>query len=232
MSATNGTDAPTAVQAALDLLLAEAAATTRQRFLPGGEAIRLGAALARRPRALVRRGAGLGREIASVIDGTSERQPAREDQRFSDQAWSSSWALRRLMQGYLAVGEAVDGFISDAALGWADDRKLRFVAQNVVDALAPTNFALTNPQVLKAAIDTGGSNFVDGLRQLVRDVRRPPRLPRNVDQTKFKVGENLALSPGAVVVRSEGFELIQYRPATPEVRQTPLLIVPPMINKF
>jgi polyhydroxyalkanoate synthase len=232
MSIANGHDASTTTQVALDLVLAEAAATTRERFLPGREAIRLGAGLAQRPKAVARRGVDLGREIASVVAGSSERQPAREDRRFSDPAWASNWALRRLMQSYLAIGEAVDGFISDAALEWADDRKLRFVGQNLVDALAPTNIPLTNPQVFKTTIDTGGSNFVDGLRQLSRDVRRAPRLPRNVDETKFKVGENLALSPGAVVVRSDAYELIQYRPATPHVRQTPLLIVPPMINKF
>jgi poly[(R)-3-hydroxyalkanoate] polymerase subunit PhaC len=228
----NANGVPTATQVALDLVLAEAAASTRERFLPGREAVRLGAALARRPKAVVRRGAHLGREISGVLAGRSGRGPAREDRRFSDPAWSTNWALRRLLQGYLAAGETVDALLSDAALEWADDRKLRFVAQNLIDALAPTNFALTNPEVLKTAIDTGGSNFVDGLRQLAGDVRRPPRLPRNVDQSKFKVGENLALSPGAVVMRSEGFELIQYQPTTPEVRQTPLLIVPPMINKF
>jgi polyhydroxyalkanoate synthase len=232
MSTTNGHDASTATQVALDLVLAEAGATTRERFLPGREAIRLGLGLARRPKVAARRGVDLGREIASVLAGSSERQPARGDRRFSEPAWTSNWALRRLMQGYLAVGEAVEGFISDAALEWADDRKLRFVGQNLVDALAPTNFPLTNPEVLKAAIDTGGSNFVAGARQLARDVRQAPRLPCNVDETKFKVGENLALSRGAVVLRNEAFELIQYRPVTPEVRQTPLLIVPPMINKF
>ena len=232
MSTSNGYGAPRAAQVALDLLLAETTASPRERFLPGREAVKLGAALARRPKAVVQRTSHLGQQLADVLAGRSQRQPSREDRRFGDPAWMSNWALRRLLQSYLAVGEAVDGLISDAALQWADDRKLRFVAQNLVDALAPTNFALTNPQVLKAVIDTGGSNFLNGLRQLARDIRQPPRLPRNVDQTKFEVGENLALSPGAVVVRNEGLELIQYRPTTPAVRQTPLLIVPPMINKF
>jgi polyhydroxyalkanoate synthase len=137
-----------------------------------------------------------------------------------------------VLQAYLTVGERIDGLIAEAELGWDDDRKLRFATQNLVDALAPTNFALTNPEVLKTTIDTGGANFVSGARHLVRDIRKPPRLPRNVDTRRFKVGENLALSAGAVVVRDERFELIQYRPASPEVRETPLLIVPPMINRF
>jgi polyhydroxyalkanoate synthase len=216
----------------LDLLLSEASASTRELFLPGREAVKLGAALVRRPKTVARRGQRLGREIGDVVAGRSQRQPERGDRRFADPAWSTNWALRRLVQGYLAVGEAVDGFVSDAELDWADDRKLRFAAQNLVDALAPTNFALTNPEVLKATIDSRGRNFVRGLRQLTRDVRHPPRLPRNVDGSKFEVGGNLAVTPGAVVLRDEGVELIQYRPQTPEVRQTPLLIVPPMINKF
>jgi polyhydroxyalkanoate synthase subunit PhaC len=232
MSTGYGHGAPSAAQAALDLLLAEATASARERFVPGREAVKMAAALARRPKAVMQHGTRLGRELADVLAGRSQRQPSPEDRRFADPAWAGSWALRRLLQGYLAAGQAVDGLISDAALEWADDRKLRFMAQNLLDALAPTNFAVTNPQVLKAVIDTGGSNFLGGLRQLARDIRQPPRLPRNVDQAKFKVGENLALSPGAVVVRTGGFELIQYRPTTPEVRQTPLLIVPPMINKF
>jgi polyhydroxyalkanoate synthase subunit PhaC len=217
---------------ALDLLLSEASAGTRERFLPGREAVKLGAGLVRRPKTVVRRSLDLGRELGGVVAGRSPRTPPRGDRRFTDPAWTSNWALRRSVQGYLAVGDAVDGFISDAQLDWADDRKLRFAAQNLVDALAPSNIPLTNPEVLRAAIDSGGLNFVDGVRQLASDIRKPPRLPRNVDQGKFKVGENLALSRGGVVLRNEAFELIQYRPATAEVRGTPLLIVPPMINKF
>jgi polyhydroxyalkanoate synthase len=86
--------------------------------------------------------------------------------------------------------------------------------------------------VLKGTIDTGGRNFVRGARQFARDMREPPRLPANVDVSKFAVGRNLGLSPGAVVLRDERFELIQYRPTTPEVREVPILLVPPMINKF
>ena len=106
-------------------------------------------------------------------------------------------------------------------LEWSDDRKLRFIAQNVVDALAPANAPLINPEVLKEAIDTGGRNFVRGARLFVRDIREPPRLPANVDVSKFAVGRNLGLSPGAIVLRDERFELIHYKPATAEVREVP-----------
>ena len=114
---------------------------------------------------------------------------------------------------------------------WSDDRKLRFIAQRRRRAGA-ANAPLVDPEVLKEAIDTGGRNFVRGARLFVRDVREPPRLPANVDVSKFAVGRNLGLSPGAVVLRDERFELIQYKPTTAEVRKVPILLVPPMINKF
>ena len=225
-------DTPATAGAALDLLLTEAGLGTRERFLPGRETLRFVTRLARRPGRVVRRGSALTGELAKVVAGRSELKLPRGDRRFLDPAWSASWIYRRLLQAYLAVDATVDGVIGDAELDWADDRKLRFIAQNIVDALAPANAPLVNPEVIKGAIDTGGLNFVRGARQFARDMREPPRLPANVDVSKFAVGRNIGLSPGAVVLRDERFELIQYQPATPEVREVPILLVPPMINKF
>jgi polyhydroxyalkanoate synthase subunit PhaC len=218
--------------AALDLLLTEAGLSTRERFLPGRETLRFVTRLARRPGRVVRRSSALTEELAKVVAGRSELKPPRGDRRFLDPAWSDSWLYRRLVQAYLAVDETVDGVIDDAELDWTEDRKLRFIAQSIVDALAPANAPLVNPQVLKETIDTGGRNFVRGARQFARDMREPPRLPANIDVSKFAVGRNLGLTPGAVVLRDERFELIQYQPTTPEVRAVPVLLVPPMINKF
>jgi polyhydroxyalkanoate synthase len=218
--------------AALDLFLAEAGLDARQRFLPGRETLRFARRLARRPGRVVRRSSALTAELAKVMAGRSALALPRGDRRFLDPAWSGNWAYRRLLQAYLAVDETVDGVIGDAELDWADDRKLRFIAQNIVDALSPANAPLVNPEVLKSAIETGGLNFARGARQFARDMREPPRLPANVDVSKFGVGRNLALTPGAVVLRDERFELIHYKPATPEVREVPVLLVPPMINKF
>jgi polyhydroxyalkanoate synthase len=89
-----------------------------------------------------------------------------------------------------------------------------------------------NPASAKAAIDTAGMNFVHGALNLVRDLASAPRIPRMVDGSAFTMGENLAASPGAVVLRTELLELIQYAPQTPRVRTVPLLLVPPAINKF
>lgn len=225
-------DAPAIAGAALDLLLTEAGLGTRARFLPGRETVRLVTRLARRPMRVLRRSSALTGELAKVVAGRSELKLPRGDRRFRDPAWSASWFYRRVLQAYLALDATVNGVIGDAELEWSDDRKLRFTAQNVVDALAPANAPLVNPEVLKEAIDTGGRNFVRGARQFVRDIREPPRLPANVDVSKFAVGRNLGLSPGAVVLRDERFEVIQYKPATAEVREVPILLVPPMINKF
>ncbi len=103
---------------------------------------------------------------------------------------------------------------------------------NLVDALAPSNNPLLNPAALKAAVDTGGGSAVTGLRHFVSDMAVAPRIPAMVEPDAFEVGVDLAVTPGSVILRTPVFELIQYRPATAAVRQVPLLIVPPTINKF
>ena len=109
---------------------------------------------------------------------------------------------------------------------------MQFIAGNIVDALAPTNFPWSNPEVLKRMIEAGGLELPEGGPQFARDVSRPPRLPANVNGAEFVLGRNIAVSSGAVVVRDERFELIQYQATGSELREVPLLIVPPMVNKF
>ena len=120
----------------------------------------------------------------------------------------------------------------DADLDWSDTERVGFVLRNLIDALAPSNNPVLNPAALKAAIDTGGGSALAGLRHFAADMASPPRIPSMVEPDAFKVGVDLAATPGAVVARTEVSELIQYRPATAAVRQVPLLIVPPTINKF
>jgi polyhydroxyalkanoate synthase subunit PhaC len=221
-----------AARSGFDVMLAEAAAGGPPRFLAPGSGAKIGAGLARHPRRVATRAAGLARELGRVAAGRSEVAPAKGDRRFADPAWESNWLLRRVLQGYLAVGETVDGLISDAQVDWRAERRARLAAGNVVDALAPTNFPWSNPVVIKETVNTGGTNFVTGGMRLVRDLSRPPRLPATVDATKFEVGGNLAVSPGSVVHRTDVFELIQYKPSTEHVREVPLLFVPPTINKY
>src|SRR3954452_20282807 len=220
-------------QAGLDVLLTDAAVGRgTRRFIQPGSVAALGAGVVRHPRSVARRASGLGVELARVAAGRSQQTPAKADRRFVDQAWAQNWLLRRVMQGYLAVGETVDGVISDAGLDWQTERQARSTATNVLDGLAPTNFPWSNPAVLRAIVDEGGANLVRGGRRFAADISWPPRLPQSVDTEGFEVGGNLAASPGAVVLRTEVFELIQYQPQTEKVHEVPLLFVPPTINKY
>jgi polyhydroxyalkanoate synthase subunit PhaC len=223
-----------AARAALDVLLTDAAVERggSRRFLQPDAAAKAVGSLARHPERVLRRVGGLGSELARVARGHSDLAPPKGDRRFADRGWQDNWLLHRLMQSYLALAGTVDELISDAELSWTAERQARFAAGNVLDALAPTNYPWSNPAVLKETVDSGGANLVKGARRFMRDVSRSSRLPATVDTSKFEVGGNLALSPGSVVLRTEVFELIQYKPQTKQVREVPLLIVPPTINKY
>src|SRR5581483_1228758 len=214
----------------LDQLLA-AAANGERRLIPGSEAVKLAAALVRRPRTVARQAASLAADLGRVAIGVSETAPVRGDRRFSDPAWKNWW-FRRVLQSYLTVSATGRRLVDEADLDWDSDQRLRILVENLIDALAPTNFPLTNPAVLKTTIEKGGVNFLSGARSAVRDVASPLRLPASVDKAGFVVGETLANSPGAVVRREPMFELLQYEPRSPEVYQTPVLLVPPMISKY
>jgi len=207
-----------AAAAPLDLLLTDAATGMLRRVNPGGSGLRLAAALAVRPRLVAGRGGQLLGELARITVGTSQVEPSRRD--------------RRTMQAYLATAQAAEGVVAEAGLDEADSERVGFVLTNLVDALAPSNNPLLNPAAVKAAIDTGGGSVVAGLRHFVTDMAVPPRVPSMVEPDAFEVGKDLAVTPGAVILRTPVFELIQYRPATTTVRQVPLVIVPPVINKF
>ncbi len=217
----------------LDMLLVDAAQGPLRRLIPpAGTVLRFGKSLARKPRTVADRAGELAREVAKIAKGDSELAPGKKDKRFTDPAWSGNPLLRRAMQLHLATARTAWELIEDADLDWQDDERIRFTATNLVDALAPSNIPVVNPLSLKAAIDTGGKSAVRGVKQLVSDLATPPRVPAMVDPDAFTVGEDLAATPGAVVFRTEVFELIQYTPTTEKVRAVPLLMVPPTINKF
>jgi polyhydroxyalkanoate synthase len=229
---TIGSAAADADAAPLDLLLTDAALGVLNRVNPGGSGLRLAAALAARPRLVASRTRNLLGELTRIAAGTSQIEPSRRDRRFADPGWAGNPLLRRAMQSYLAAAQTAEGLAQDADLDWADTERAGFVLTNVIDALAPSNNPVLNPAAVKAVIDTGGGSVVAGLRHFVADMAAPPRIPSMVEPDAFKVGADLAVTPGAVVLRTEVFELIQYRPVTPAVRQVPLLIVPPTINKY
>jgi polyhydroxyalkanoate synthase len=173
-----------------------------------------------------------GTELVKVARGKSDVMPAGNDRRFDDPAWRDNALYRRLMQGHLALARETHRLAGEVGLSPRDEARARMVLGIAADTFAPTNTLLGNPAALKRTIESGGRNLVDGVLHLVDDWRRNGGLPAMVDSRKFKVGHNLAMTPGDVVLRSAELELLQYEPQTREVHGTPLFIVPPQINKY
>jgi poly[(R)-3-hydroxyalkanoate] polymerase subunit PhaC len=176
-------------------------------------------------------------DLMEVATGTSEIKPEASDRRFSDPAFAESPFYRRLMQSYLAWRSALQdlvGLSTEPAAGddWKRPAQERFAVTLLTEALAPTNTLLGNPAALKRAFDTAGRSLVEGFRNYLNDLFTNGGMPSQVDKRPFEVGRNLAVTPGAVVHRGKLCELIQYRPATPQVYERPVLLVPPEINKF
>ena len=216
----------------LDLLLSDAALGVLRMLRPDSAVLRLGAALARRPGQTIGQAAGLSAELVRVAAGRSALAPHPKDRRFADPAWRGNPLLRRSVQAYLAAAAAAEGLVDGADLNWRDDTRVRFLLTNLLAAAAPSNNPVLNPSAWKELIDTGGGNVVRGLRTLAGDLTTQPRVPSMVPAGAFEVGKSLAITPGAVVHRTEMFELLQYQPATETVYEYPVLIVPPMINKY
>jgi polyhydroxyalkanoate synthase len=218
--------------APLDLLLTSSAVGIAERMMPNVAWSRFALNLVRRPRTVGSRAASLGRELVSIAEGGSELAPARGDKRFADPAWQGNPLLKRTMQAYLATNKTVDQLFSDADLDWRDAERMRFALDVITEGLSPSNNPLLNPLGWKALIDTGGLSAVRGLRHLITDMMSAPRVPSMVEPDAFTLGESVAVTPGSVVFRTEVFELIQYMPQTERVWSVPLLMVPPVINKF
>lgn len=158
-------------------------------------------------------------------------QEKHKDKRFAAPEWREHPLFDLIRQSYELIArhmlksvDLIDG-VDDA-----EKEKLRFAAQAVADAMSPSNFALTNPEVMKKTLETGGENLLRGLEHMLRDLRRGQLT--HVKEGAFDVGRNLATTPGKVVKRAPLYELIQYSPSTDEVFETPLVIFPPWINRF
>jgi len=217
---------------ALDMLLVDGALWPAVRMLPANSALRLALELARHPGSTLRRTGELAEELGRIALGNSELAPEPKDRRFADPAWRTNPVLRRLLQAYLATAETGTDLVAKADLDWRDRERISFALDNLVAALAPSNNPLLNPLGWRAAADSKGGSALTGARQLVADLVSAPRVPTMVASDAFRVGEDLAVTPGAVVLRTEVFELIQYTPGTEQVRARPLVVVPPVINKY
>ncbi|MGH9034172.1 MAG: alpha/beta fold hydrolase, partial [Acidimicrobiia bacterium] len=185
-----------------------------------------------RGRNVARAAAGLSAETARILAGRSEVAAAKGDWRFADPTWNTNPGYRRLKQLYLASCGAIEGLVEEADLDWRNRERARFAAGILTSAMAPTNTLPGNPAALKRLLETGGGSVVTGARQWASDVIHNGGMPTQVDSSSFKVGENLATTPGAVVYRDEVFELLQYTPATAEVCRRPVVMIPPQINKY
>jgi polyhydroxyalkanoate synthase len=168
-------------------------------------------------------------------DGDPVAEPAHDDRRFSDPAWDENQLFDFIKQSYLlsarwlqATVEGIEGLDDKTA------KKVDFYTRQFVDAMAPSNFIMTNPEVLRATLESGGENLVKGLQNLLDDIDRGNgRLNiKMTDYDAFEVGENLAITPGKVVYQNELMQLLQYEPTTEKVYKRPLLVIPPWINKF
>ncbi|HEY7788364.1 MAG TPA: alpha/beta fold hydrolase, partial [Casimicrobiaceae bacterium] len=155
---------------------------------------------------------------------------AVSDRRFASAAWSDQPYFAWLKQAYLLYSEYLTTLASLARLPPDEKRRLEFSVRQFIDAMAPTNFPATNPDVIERAIETGGASVLDGFRNFLADVGKG-RITMS-DESAFEVGRNLAVTPGSVVYRNDLIELIQYDATTSRVAKRPLLMVPPCINKY
>ena len=161
--------------------------------------------------------------------------PTPNDKRFKDDAWSEDAVYEFIKQSYLLTSDWIYNTVSDVdGLDPKTREKVDFYTRQYVNALSPTNFAPTNPKVMRATIESKGENLVKGFDNLLRDLENGQGQLRisMTDTDAFTLGENVAVSPGKVVYQNDLMQLVQYAPSTDKVARRPLLIVPPWINKF
>lgn len=157
--------------------------------------------------------------------------PAKGDSRFKDEEWQKSFVFDFIKQSYLITSRHVQETVAGVEhLPDESKKKVAFFTRQYLDALAPSNFAMTNPKVLRETMATGGQNLIKGLDNLLGDIEKGGI--SMTDEKAFKLGKNVATTPGKVVFQNDLMQLIQYEPTTPDVSRTPLVIIPPWINKF
>ncbi|QIL01933.1 class I poly(R)-hydroxyalkanoic acid synthase [Sphingomonas sinipercae] len=186
------------------------------------------------PMALMNAGAeawAKGLEAWGQMVGLQPAEGARKDRRFTAPEWRDNPLFDQIRQTYLALADRMLGSVEQIeGLDPETRQRMKFATQSFVDAMSPSNFALTNPQVLKKTIESRGENLLNGLANMLKDVAAG-----QVTQSRggaFELGKNLAMTPGKVVHETPLYQLIQYSPTTEQVLETPLVIFPPWINRF
>ena len=170
-----------------------------------------------------------GKSVEAVVE------PERGDMRFIDEGWTENAWFNFIKQAYLVTAQAwLDSIHSVPGLDDKTRRRAEFFIRQLLNAASPSNYILTNPELLSLTIKTKGANLVEGFQRFVKDLEQSADTLKisMTDDSAFQLGENIATTPGKVVYRCELFELIQYSPTTDQVCETPLLIIPPFVNKY
>ena len=175
---------------------------------------------------------GITEDAVKIMTGQSDLSPDAKDKRFMDPAWTFNPFFKAGAQYYLAVQKGIKGWIDDLELDALERDRANFISQMVIDALSPTNSLIGNPTAQKRLVDSGGLSLIKGLKNAYNDMVHNDGMVSQVNKKPFKLGQNIATTPGKVVHREEMFELVQYTPATQDVFAIPQLTIPPQINKM
>ena len=173
-------------------------------------------------------------KMMGIPVGSPVAAPRKGDNRFKDEEWEQHFLFDFVKQSYLITARHLHDTVASAeGLDEATQLKVNFFTRQYIDALSPSNFALTNPEVFRETVKSHGQNLIKGLNNLLKDVTDDGQLRiRMTDTSAFEMGKNVATTPGKVIFQNELFQLIQFDPATPDQYKRPFLIVPPWINKY
>lgn len=197
-----------------------------------GAGMNLARAFAAQPQAMAKQWMDMARDATAIMTQSSEIAPDPKDRRFADTGWKNNPFSKGVMQAYLSWSQKVTQMVEDLDLPDKDAARARLATSIFIDTMAPSNSFMANPSAMKAFFDTGGQSAVKGLKNLISDITQNNGLPSSVDTSKFKVGENLAVTPGNVVFRNDVLEVVHYTANTDKVYKRPLFVVPPQINKY
>jgi polyhydroxyalkanoate synthase subunit PhaC len=184
------------------------------------------------PSRFMRHGTAMAQDMVKIMTGKSELAPDPKDKRFMDPAWQYNPFFRAGAQYYLAVQKGMKNWLEELELDELERNRANFIANIILDGLAPTNSLVGNPTAQKQIINSGGLSLIKGLQNAYNDMVHNKGMVSQVDKRPFKLGENVATSKGSVVYRDEIMELLQYAPTTPDVYEIPQLTIPPQINKM
>jgi polyhydroxyalkanoate synthase subunit PhaC len=198
----------------------------------------------RDPQRAVELQTGLARDFLGLWAAAAKRMAGEEteavaapdprDKRFADPEWSSNQFFDFLKQAYLLTTRWADHLVKDAEIDAHTRQKAEFYTRQIANAISPSNFVFTNPELLRKTLTSNADNLVRGMHMLAEDIEagRGNLKIRQSDTARFEVGRNLAITPGKVIYENDLMQLIQYTPTTETVLKVPLLVVPPWINKF